>query len=62
MKCRMCLTRKAEMSHQDTSEKYKCDSQRYPEILILPKSTPTDITNAYKHTIWATEAGSHNKL
>lgn len=33
-----------------------------PKILILPKSTPTDITNAYKHTIWATEAGSHNKL
>ena len=33
-----------------------------PKILTLPSSTPTDITNAYKHTIWATELGSHNKF
>ena len=40
----------------------KVTPSEIPKILIFPSSTPTEITNAYKHTMWATEEGSHSKV
>ena len=63
IKCKMCVSPvKPKCPIRIPVKSTNVTPSDIPKILILPKSTPTDITNAYKHTIWATEAGSHNKL
>ena len=63
MKCKMCVSpvnpkcpiripvKSTNVTPNDT-----------PKILILPSSTPTDITNAYRQTICATDEGSQRRL
>ena len=63
MKCRMCISpvnpkcpiripvKRTNVTPNDT-----------PKTLILPSSTPTDITNAYRQTICATDVGSQRRL
>ena len=63
MKCKMCVSPvnpkcPIRIPVKSTNE----TPNDTPKILILPSSTPTDITNAYRQTICATDEVSQRRL